>query len=102
MNIDITNAIRLNSLKAYGSSVSPKGKEPKETTKQGIQGEKVEISDSSFGMRKVLDKVNSLPDVRIEKVEQIKQRIKNNDYPLENNLYRAVEKMVEEKIAMVA
>ncbi len=101
MNIDLTNAIRQNSIKAYGSSVSSKGKQSKDATKTGVPKEKVEISDSSASVRKVLDTIKELPDVRIEKVEEIRQRIKNNDYPLENNLLRAVDKMVENKIGMI-
>jgi anti-sigma28 factor (negative regulator of flagellin synthesis) len=65
---------------------------------QGPDKETVEISQSSFDRQKVMDRIRVLPDVRINKVEEIREQIKHNNYPIENRLYQALEKMVDGRI----
>ncbi|MBD3322773.1 MAG: hypothetical protein GF350_16855, partial [Chitinivibrionales bacterium] len=57
--------------------------------------ESVSISESSLNLQKMWDKINMLPDTRIPKVQEIKQEIKNNNYPIENRLYKAMEKLIK-------
>ncbi|MBD3344226.1 MAG: hypothetical protein GF401_04090 [Chitinivibrionales bacterium] len=57
--------------------------------------ESVHISESSLNLQKIWDKIKVLPEVRIEKVEEIKKEIRNNNYPIENHLYKAMEKMIK-------
>lgn len=62
-----------------------------------VQSEQVEFSEASQSLQKLTEMVNSIPDVRIRLVEEIKNKIKHNGYPLESNVYKAVEKMVQDK-----
>jgi anti-sigma28 factor (negative regulator of flagellin synthesis) len=60
--------------------------------------EQVEFSDASLSMQKLKEIINEIPDVRIKVVEEIKTKIKHNGYPLETNLYKAMENMVSNKV----
>ena len=60
--------------------------------------EQVEFSDASLSMQKLKEIMNQVPDVRIKVVEEIKTKIKYNGYPLESNLYKAIEGMISNKI----
>ena len=48
--------------------------------------ELVQISESSRESIRIAEAAAKLPEVRISKVEEIKARIKNNDYPITNEL----------------
>jgi flagellar biosynthesis anti-sigma factor FlgM len=63
-----------------------------------VPSEQVEFSEASQSLQKLTEAVNSIPEVRIELVEEIKTKIKHNGYPLESNLYKAVKKLLKEKI----
>ena len=63
--------------------------------------EQVNISAASIDMQKLRNEVNNAADVRLPLVQEIKERIDNNDYPLENALYRALEKMLQQGIVSV-
>jgi hypothetical protein len=83
---------------AYGqSALKAKKVEPPDSTKEAVK-ENVEISPSSINLQKVKETVQSLPDVRIPIVEKIKERIKNNDYPISLGVENAIEKMLKEGI----
>ena len=60
-----------------------------------IAGEKVELSNTSVIFSRLKEKIDAIPEVRIQMVEEIKQRIKNNEYPFTNNLFKALDKMME-------
>ena len=60
--------------------------------------EQVEFSDASLSMQKMKEIINKIPDVRIKVVEEINFKIKHNGYPLESNLYKALEKMSESNV----
>jgi anti-sigma28 factor (negative regulator of flagellin synthesis) len=60
--------------------------------------EQVEFSDASLSMQKLKEIITEIPDVRIKVVEEIKTKIKHNGYPLETNLYKAMENMVSNKV----
>jgi hypothetical protein len=69
---------------------------PEKTTV--AQNEHVEFSDTSLSMQKLKDIIDATPDVRIKVVEEIRTKIKYNGYPLESNLYKALQNMVNDKI----
>lgn len=58
----------------------------------------VSISSEANTVAQVRKKIDSLPDERWSIVKKIKKRIEHNDYPLENNMYRALKKMADDSI----
>ncbi len=76
--------------KVYGPTrtVRSEGKAAGERAKTQKTGsnELVQISESSRESMKISEAVAKLPEVRISKVEEIKARIRNNDYPITNEL----------------
>jgi flagellar biosynthesis anti-sigma factor FlgM len=74
------------------------GKELTPPKTSATPGEQVELSDASVNLKKLRDIVDSTPDVRLAVVEEIKQKIKFNGYPIESNLYKAVEKLIADKV----
>ncbi|KMQ51181.1 hypothetical protein CHISP_1887 [Chitinispirillum alkaliphilum] len=60
-----------------------------------VRTENVEISETSLSMQKLREEVNAQPEIRIQMVEEIKHKIKHNGYPLETNLYKALENLVD-------
>ena len=60
--------------------------------------EQVEFSDASLSMQKLKEIIDHTPEVRIKLVEEIQTKIKYNGYPLESNLYKALQNMVTDKI----
>jgi anti-sigma28 factor (negative regulator of flagellin synthesis) len=94
------NIERINSAygaKPYQSSSKSSRKEAPEKS-AAVPKEQVELSDVSQSIRAVTDAILDLPDVRLEVVEQIRTKIKYNGYPIESNLYKAIEKMVDDKV----
>ena len=95
MNVELTRAVGANAVKAYEAASGKKpARQPDTKASLGVEREKVEISDSSASAKKVLDRIRVLPDVRIDLVSEIRARIKKNDYPLDNRLMQAAEKML--------
>ena len=79
-------------LKAY-FKVNEK-KASAETAKgTATNSEVVELSAVSDDVQSVKGAVASLPEIRIEKVDEIKKKIKQNDYPLENRFDEALKKL---------
>jgi len=87
---------------AYGSGVSnvysrtEKGRNGVGTEKPAApkKSEQVEISSASRDMRTVRNAIDSLPEVRIPIVTEIKRLIDQNDYPYETNLDGLADKML--------
>jgi anti-sigma28 factor (negative regulator of flagellin synthesis) len=79
-----------------GSSKSSRKEAPEKSA--AVPKEQVELSDTSQNIRSLSDTISILPDVRLEVVEQIRTKIKYNGYPLESNLYKAIEKLVDDKV----
>jgi anti-sigma28 factor (negative regulator of flagellin synthesis) len=95
MNIErITSAY---GAKPYQSSSKSGRKEAPEKS-AAVPKEQVELSDVSQNIRAVTDTIADLPDIRLEVVEQIRTKIKYNGYPIESSLYKAIEKMVNDKV----
>ena len=88
-------------LSAYGSQVQgvQEAKTSKtEGRKPVAQGEKVQISDASKSLQHVREAVRKAPDVRVELVVEIKRKVKDGSYPLDANLGKALERMVQERV----
>jgi hypothetical protein len=68
----------------------------------GGNTEKLELSDASITISRLREKIDAIPEVRIQMVEEIKQKIKQNDYPYTTNLYKAIDNMLESKILQAA
>jgi len=88
---------------AYGAkpleSVAKSGKKAApEKTAAAPQSEQVEISDASLNMQKLKEIIDATPEVRIKVVEDIKTKIKYNGYPIESNIYKAIENLVTDHI----
>ena len=93
MNIQRINA-------AYGKAFEPKRPEQKSVPAHNsdLKTEKVEISDKSSEIQKLMSIVEEIADVRLDIVKEIKARIQTNDYPLESNLDEAIKKMIQEDL----
>ena len=63
-----------------------------------VSNEQVEISGESENYQTVREAVNALPDSRIPLVEDLKNKIKMDGYPLETNIYKALEKLTSNSI----
>jgi flagellar biosynthesis anti-sigma factor FlgM len=85
-------------VQAFEPSQKGEAKKSAPPKSPAVKQEQVELSDASISLKKVKDAVDALPDVRIAKVEEIKQRIKYNGYPIETSMYKAVEKLVANQI----
>ena len=90
------------SIAAYGvQSYEPasKGSGRKNTPPDATSanGERVNLSDASVTMKMLHDAIAAMPDVRIPSVEKIKEKIAKNGYPIESSIYKAVEKLVNNK-----
>jgi flagellar biosynthesis anti-sigma factor FlgM len=83
--------------KPYQNSSKSSRKEAPEKS-AAVPKEQVELSDTSKTIQSISDTISELPEVRLEMVEQIKTKIKYNGYPLESNLYKAIEKLVDDKL----
>lgn len=62
------------------------------------QSEHLELSETSMSMQKLKETIDASPDIRLKAVEEIKLKIKYNGYPIESNFYKAMEKMVSNKV----
>lgn len=87
---------------AYGAKpyepAAKSGKKAAPEKSAAVQSEQVELSDTSLNLQKLHDTVAAASDVRLPIVEEIKNKIKYNGYPLESNLYKAMEKMIDMKV----
>lgn len=84
-------------------SVAKNDKRAAPEKKTVAQNEQVEISDESVKLQRLsMEKLNEIidktPDVRLKIVEDIKTKIKYNGYPIESNIYKAIENLVTNHI----
>jgi flagellar biosynthesis anti-sigma factor FlgM len=83
---------------AYGRTAEKAKKiDPPDRNKTPVE-ENVELSSSSKNLQKVKEKVQEMPDIRIPLVEEIRERIKNNDYPISLRAEEALETMLKRGI----
>jgi anti-sigma28 factor (negative regulator of flagellin synthesis) len=95
---NIQNISAAYGVQAYEPSLKADGKKPSPPKTSAVKHEQVELSDASISLNKLKEVVNAIPDVRIQKVEEIKQKIKYNGYPIETAMYKAVEKLIAHKV----
>ena len=84
-------------VQSFKPAVKSNGKETA-PPKPSAAGEQVELSDASLNLKKLRDIVDNTPEIRIKVVEEIKQKIKYNGYPIESNCYKAVEKLIDNNV----
>ncbi|MDO5575877.1 MAG: hypothetical protein Q4F84_02250 [Fibrobacter sp.] len=60
--------------------------------------EQLELSSTSQSLMKVKEAINKLPEVRLPIVDEIRTKIKYNGYPVESNLYKYIERIVENEL----
>jgi anti-sigma28 factor (negative regulator of flagellin synthesis) len=82
---------------SYGR-IEPKTKKTGPEKKPESTKESVELSPSSLNLQKVKEAVQKAPEIRIPIVEEIMQRIKNNDYPISLHAEEALDKMIHKGI----
>ncbi|MBN1603099.1 MAG: flagellar biosynthesis anti-sigma factor FlgM [Chitinispirillaceae bacterium] len=95
--MDISRISSAYGAKPYQNSIKSSRKEAPDKS-AAVPKEQVELSDTSKTVQLISDTTSELPEVRLELVEQIKSKIKYNGYPLESNLYKAIENLVEKRI----
>jgi anti-sigma28 factor (negative regulator of flagellin synthesis) len=88
---------------AYGSAAydpgAKNGKKPDAAARPVTKAtEVVAFSDTSLNMQKVKEAVYKSPEIRIELVERIKEKIKNNDYPVDSKADSILERLMKDKI----
>ena len=66
--------------------------------KPAQQKEQVEFSEKSQNLQKVKEAIQAAPEIRIPIVEKIKERIKNNDYPIDTHLDQAIDNMLKQHV----
>ena len=95
--MDIKSISNAYGAKPYQPS-SKSGKKEAPEKSAAVPKEQVEFSDISHNLQTINDTIDAFPDVRLEVVEEIRNKIKYNGYPLESNLYKAIETLVSDKI----
>jgi|WetSurMetagenome_2_1015567.scaffolds.fasta_scaffold1317933_1 anti-sigma28 factor (negative regulator of flagellin synthesis) len=87
---------------AYGSIAydpsSKNGKKSDQAKPVKNSAEVVAFSDTSLNMQKVKEAVYKSPEIRIPIVEKIKEKIKNNDYPIDSKMDTILERLLKNKI----
>lgn len=77
---------------------SKNGKKPDQAKPVVKSAEVVAFSETSLNMQKIKDAVYKAPDIRIAIVEKIKEKIKNNDYPIDSKVDSILERLRKSKI----
>lgn len=77
---------------------SKSSKKPDQAKQPEKPAEVVAFSDTSLNMQKVKDAVYKAPEIRIEIVEKIREKIKSNDYPIDSKMDSILERLVKNKI----
>lgn len=95
--MNVQGVIRSYVVKTYDAKTTKASKTPESEGARPTR-EKVEISKSSDEIQTIRQFLDALPDVRLQAVEEIQEKIKNNDYPFENKLEPLIEKMLEQGI----
>ena len=79
---------------------SKNGKKPDPAAVKPVKqsSEVVALSDTSINLQKVKEAVYKAPEIRIAIVEKIKEKIKNNDYPIDSKVDSILERLKKNKI----
>ena len=79
-------------------SVTSNNKKPKANHSSNSASEFVVISEDSLNLKKIKDAVDEAPEIRLPIVEMIKEKIRNNSYPIDLSLESALEVLQKYKI----
>ena len=96
----MNNINGINSYPKLGSVNAPKLASPDaapqapQTAQAGEKADKVEISP----IARYLSQISQMPDIRFEKVEQIRQAIAEGTYDTDGALSQAIDNMLDEEI----
>lgn len=85
-----------NLLKVYGKEMSRNRVEPAAAAKGAAKNDKLAISDESRIKQKVMQAISQAEDVRLDKVEDLRERISAGTYTLSED--EVAEKMIERAI----
>jgi flagellar biosynthesis anti-sigma factor FlgM len=97
MIMDIKRVVDVYQPMAYEpSAVKAKKSAPAKPVE--MKKEQVELSEKSQNLQKVKEAVKAAPEIRIPIVEKIKERIKNNDYPIDTHLDEAINSLLKQKL----
>ncbi len=96
--MNISKALSAYGVKSFESTAKSSKKQAPEKTATPVPREQVELSEASQTFQKIQEAIDNSPEVRIPIVEEIKQKIKYNGYPIETKLYKALEKMIDTKV----
>jgi anti-sigma28 factor (negative regulator of flagellin synthesis) len=87
---------------AYGAAAydpgSKGGKKPEQAKPPVKTTEVVAFSDTSLNMQKVKEAVYKAPEIRIPIVEKIREKIKNNDYPIDSKIESILDRLRKSNI----
>lgn len=86
---------------AYEAHTPPAPKPKNSTNSPVLPKENLELSDNSVNLKKIHDAIIAMPEIRIPIVEKIKERIKNNDYPIENHFNKALQRLKDQNILSI-
>jgi anti-sigma28 factor (negative regulator of flagellin synthesis) len=78
----------------YESVSSVTKKQSYTSSNSASTSETVELSESSQNLQNIKEAVYYTPEIRLPTVEEIKEKIKNNDYPINTHIDEAIENMV--------
>jgi len=87
---------------AYGSKIYTNANKAKSVSVPAQESdpvkEKVEISGVSSELEMVKTALENVPEIRLELVENIKARIKSNDYPIKNKLDEITDRLIQSNL----
>jgi len=98
--MEITNKNQRISIDAYVKQVQahPKSKpaEEKDTQPQGLKTDTVVISDAAKRIQEAQKQIQAIPDVRADKVAEIRSQIENGTYEIKAD--QIASKMIKESL----
>lgn len=93
-NINSINSYsKLGSVNPTKPSASENGQAaPPQASQNGGKADQVEISPAA----RFLSQISQMPDIRFEKVEQIRQELADGSYDIDGKISQALDNMIEE------
>lgn len=90
----ISNQQVKNLLAKYVSQVNEQRVEQRDSPEEEVQGDRLELSKKAQQLRRVRELVEEAPEVRRERVSEIKKQLREGEY--EVSAEEVAEKMIEE------
>lgn len=94
MKIDDKDNTLINALRQYQDTVKTGGKPDKKVEEKTAPDEKVNLSATAKDIQKLKSAVANLPDVRQDKVDELKARIEKGEYSVSGE--NVADKIIEE------